>query len=456
VSLLLLRVHRFLFCFISVFLNVILCSAQGAKDKVERLMNTYAGADNFNGSVLVSKRGIVLLEKGYGYRDASKGTRNDEHSIYQAGQCTEVITTEVILQLDSKGRLGLEDRISKYFPDFPNGNRINIRQLMTHTSGIYDYTLDSVFAKNNREKQIKRQTILDLIKSHSAVFDPGVRYSYSASEYFLLGCIIDKVARWNYEYETDSKIFQVCGMKHTGFDFKRLKDDAKTVGYDYLGKDKLVEAPLFDSSYLSAAGALYSTVGDLFKFNQALHWHKLLPKDWQDLAYIPGRSLYALGWKAERIYNKPFVEHEGNIPGFSSFIMRQEDDDLFIVLLSNNAQPPVPLSVIANSILKTLYGADARKTVEKKEGAEEGAQLKKFAGKFEFTPEFYLIFRVTGAELVAISPDEKEIRMIQDGPNTFHTVGVAAKVDFVSDKGGRVNKAILHQGGEDIPGKRVK
>jgi hypothetical protein len=158
------------------------------------------------------------------------------------------------------------------------------------------------------------------------------------------------------------------------------------------------------------------------------------------------------------MYNKKFMVHESTIPGYTAIELWQQQDDVFIVLLQNNMHPPVPLRTIADDILKCLYGVEPKKNIVKKEEEPAGPKqyLEKYVGEFEFTPEFALRFYIKDNQLYAESPTMKSILMVAEGPNMFKTTGVAAKVEFIKDKSGKVNKAILHQGGEKTPGERVK
>ncbi|MCD6012822.1 MAG: serine hydrolase [Flavipsychrobacter sp.] len=427
-------------------------------------MEGYAANNSFNGVALIVKKGNVLLSKGYGYRDMEQKLPHVANTIFPIGSLTEQLTTEMILSLDSKAALSLEDKVYKYFPEIPYSERISIKNLLTHTSGLADYTIDSILLKTGKKKQPGRKEILEWLTTKPLAFYPGTKYAYSATDYFIAGLIVEKVARWGYTDLVHDKICKVCGMRQSGYDFANLVDDNKAVGYYSIGA-KTVRAPLTDTAISYSSFGAYSTTGDLYKFYVALRQHKMLPQDWQDLAFTPLKDQAALGWKVETIYNKKFMVHESTIPGYTAMELWQQQDDVFIVLLQNNMNPPVPLTTVADGILKAIYGIEPKKIAEKKETIEkkEGDQpkepkhyLEKYAGEFEFTPEFSLKFYLQDNQLFAESPTMKAILMVAEGPNTFRTTGVAAKVEFVKDKSGKINKAILHQGGEKTPGERVK
>lgn len=138
------------------------CFAQNDAARIDTLLDAYTKLSKFNGSALVAKNGTILLSKGYGYRDAEKGVLNDEHSVFQLGSVTKQFTSAVILKLQSENKLSVSDKLSKYFPDFPKGDSITIKELLTHTSGIYNYTNDENFMKNEITKPKTRVQMMAL------------------------------------------------------------------------------------------------------------------------------------------------------------------------------------------------------------------------------------------------------------------------------------------------------
>jgi len=131
--------------------------AQDDAARLDTLLNAYQQLGRFNGCALVAKNGILLLNKGYGYRNQEAGVLNDQHSIFQLGSVTKQFTSAVILKLQAEHKLSLSDKLSKYFPDYPKGDSITIKELLTHTSGIYNYTNNRDFMKNEITKPKTRE-----------------------------------------------------------------------------------------------------------------------------------------------------------------------------------------------------------------------------------------------------------------------------------------------------------
>src|SRR5690242_12353870 len=143
---------------------------------IDTLLNTYYRLGKFNGTALIAKDGEVLLNKGYGYRDAEKKLPNDSHSIYQLGSVTKQFTSAVILKLQSENKLSVNDKLSKFFPNYPKGDSITIKQLLSHISGIYNYTEDENFMRNEITKSKTREQMMALFENKPLNFSPGTTW----------------------------------------------------------------------------------------------------------------------------------------------------------------------------------------------------------------------------------------------------------------------------------------
>ena len=207
------------------------CFAQDDAARLDTLLNAYQQLGRFNGSALVAKNGTVLLNKGYGYRNHEAGVLNDEHSIFQMGSVTKQFTSAVILKLQAEHKLSVSDKLSKYFPEYPKGDSITIKELLTHTSGIYNYTNNGDFMKNEITKPKTREEMMALFENKPLDFSPGTSWSYSNSGYSMLGYIIEKVTKSSYEQAVRKYIFSPLKMTQSGFDFAALKSPDKTTGY---------------------------------------------------------------------------------------------------------------------------------------------------------------------------------------------------------------------------------
>jgi len=166
----------------SLLLLAGLAFPQDVAKKLDTLLNAYTSQYKFNGVVLVARGEKILLEKGYGYKDYAKRKLNDPKGVFQVGSITKQFTATVILHLQEEGKLSVQDKLSKYLPDFPSGSKITIENLLTHTSGIYNYTDDNKFINNESLQHVELSKMISMMKSKPLLFTPGSKFSYSNFE----------------------------------------------------------------------------------------------------------------------------------------------------------------------------------------------------------------------------------------------------------------------------------
>ena len=359
--------------------------AQPSPASLDSLVSAYTRNKAFNGSVLVAQKGKILLEKGYGYQNKKDSVHNTANTIYQIGSITKQFTSTIILQLVEKQKMSLQDKLSKFFPDYPKGDSITVEHLLTHTAGIYNYTNDEHFMSGSSERPISRDSLLYLFKYKPLDFSPGTQWSYSNSGYILLGMIIEKVTGKSYFQVVRENIFEPLDMRHTGFDFTNLHSTDKAIGYS---SDFSKPVGIVDSSVSFAAGAIYTTVGDLYKWDQALYGNRIVPQALLEKAFTVYKSDYGYGWQILTVYNKKVTEHGGGITGFVSFILRVPDDQLCVILLSN-LPSPTP-QIIANQINDLFNGKNPLLPVQRKEIHLDTATLKLYTGEYELAPSFHI------------------------------------------------------------------
>ncbi len=326
--------------------------AQNIQNKIDSLIAKAVEINRFNGSILVSKNGKIVYEKAYGFQDAVKKILNTERTIYQIGSTTKEFTAAVILKLAEQNKLTLNDKLSKYFPDFNRGNEITIRHLLTHSSGIYEILRDHTAVEESTKPRTKER-MLSFFKDKLLEFTPGTAYAYCNSGYMLLGLIIEKVTRESYEQVVRKLIFEPLKMTHSGFDFAGLKNSSKATGYAKYTKYKKESIIPWDSTATYSAGSMYSTIEDLYKWHQGLEKYKVYNKASMELATTPYLKGYGLGCWIDTLFSKKVVSHGGNILGFTSYFGRIQEDNVSIIILNNiyNHQ----IETIGQSILAILY-----------------------------------------------------------------------------------------------------
>jgi CubicO group peptidase (beta-lactamase class C family) len=440
-------------------LTTALCMMQGgfAQDvgsKVDTLINAYSKLYRFNGSVLITKNGTILLNKGFGYRNAGDKVLNNEQTIFQLGSITKQFTSAVILKLCEEKKLAVTDKLSKFFPNYPKGDSITIKELLTHTSGIYNYTNDQNFMANEITKPATRESMMALFENKPLDFSPGTSWNYSNSGYSLLGYIIEHVTQKPYGQAVRRYIFTPLHMTHSGFDFTHLKSNDKAVGYFKLNDKESIPAPIVDSTVSFSAGAIYSTTGDLYLWHQALEHHTVLSKMQQEEAYTPVKNNYGYGWQIDSIEGKRRVGHGGGIPGFITNISRVPEDDVCIILLSNASKETI--NEITQSIYAILYNKEYELPKERKVIMLPEDTLKQYKGEYEVKPGFTVVMSLKDGELMATPTGQSTKTLHAEKEDFFFEKEEDIQVEFTRNGKMEVDGFILHQGGGKVQCKKIK
>ncbi|MEO8406304.1 MAG: serine hydrolase, partial [Chitinophagaceae bacterium] len=384
---------------------------------LDSLVNTYSKQHKFNGSVLVAQKGTILLQKGYGYQDVAQKTTADANSLYQYGSVTKQFTAVLIMYLQEKKKLSIHDKLSKYFPDLPFGDSVTIVQMLTHTSGIYNYTNDEAFMATEAVKPAASSKILALIRNHHLEFTPGIKFSYSNSNYYLLGLIIQKASGQPYEKLMRQIILAPVGMKTAGFDFAHNHSSHRTTGYNSINDDHGDIASIVDSSASFAAGALYGSVYDLYAWHQALQKNQLLTTaDWKQV-YTPVHDNYGFGWMISTLYGKPLVEHGGGIFGYTSMIKRFPQDDVVVIVLSNSSSPKV--QEIATSLSALVFGQPVNWPIEQVTIQLPEEKLTPLVGDYELNPGFTISVTIQNGQLKAKPTGQSMVNLLAENDTTF-------------------------------------
>ena len=339
---------------------------QNKAQQIEDLINKYVEYGKFNGSVLVSDQGKVVFKKGFGMANMEWDIPNQPNTKHRLGSITKQFTAMLILQLAAEGKLDLQAPITTYLPDYPKatGDKITTHHLLTHTAGIPNYTSFPGFFKDESRNPYKPLDFTEKFANKNLEFEPGERFNYSNSGYFLLGVIIETLSGKTYEQMLHDKIFKPLNMNDTGYDNHDDILKNRATGYEKEA-GKLINSKYLDMSIPYAAGSMYSTVEDLYLWDQALYTNKLLPQKYMDMyfkGYIQafGNAKYAYGWGVgydkigtsnDSIYT---ISHGGGINGFNTNISRATQDKSLVVLLNNTGG--APLNEMTQSIRGILHG----------------------------------------------------------------------------------------------------
>jgi CubicO group peptidase (beta-lactamase class C family) len=298
-----------------------------------------------NGSVLVAQHGM-LFAQGYGLADRAQHITDMVQTMYRLGSVTKQFTAMAILMLQDQGKLHVADHVCLYVPNCPQDwQAITLKHLLTHSSGIPDYTNFSDFVPTWTLPATPEELVARF-KDQSLLFTPGSVFRYSNSNYVLLGYIIERLSGQSYASFLQQHIFGPLNMQHSGYDTRYPPLPLHATGYygDYSRPDA------YDMSVLYAAGALYSSVEDLYTWDQALATTRLVSQQaLNDMfaLHIPcppsgsGGCLlstdqgYGYGWFIGKGPQGKLLYHVGRIDGFLSYNGFYPQSGLDGVVLSN-------------------------------------------------------------------------------------------------------------------------
>ncbi|HOW85182.1 MAG TPA: serine hydrolase [Candidatus Aminicenantes bacterium] len=508
-------------------------------------------------AIIVRRNGRTLFRKGYGLADLELGVPVAPDMIFRLGSITKQFTAVSILLLAQEGKLGLQDEITRFLPDYPTqGRKITVEHLLTHTSGIQSYTELAEWLPLWRKDFTVRELIA-LFKDKPMQFEPGRSWAYNNSGYILLGAIIEKVSGKTYEQFVEERIFKPLGLKDSSYDHTERVLPRRVRGY-HADKDGFVNAPYLSMTQPYAAGSLLSTIDDLAVWSDAVLSGRLVGKEWLDKAWTPCRladgesSGYGYGWFISDFAGHRSIEHGGGINGFTTYELTFPEDGIFIAILTNSAvagrapearavkiawltlgltEPKRKAVAVPAAELDKLAGVYADEQKNEYRISQEGGRLlaqrqggskselypasptefflkdnparflfvrdaagrttglrilsrigpvqvfprtdkalpappkemaldpglyDRLVGDYELTPGFIIRILRRGDTLISQATGQPEVQLFPESPTRFFLKVVDAQVDFVLDADGRTTGLVLHQGGQDLPARKLQ
>ncbi len=355
--------------------------------KVDEYMNAAAKVDGFSGSILVALDGKPIVSKGFGMANNEFDVPNTPQTVFRLGSITKQFTAMAVMLLQERNKLNVQDPICKYLENCPAAwQPITIRHLLTHTSGIPNYTSFPDFAKTTA-LPVAQASLMERFRDKPLEFAPGEKFNYSNSGYYLLGVIIERASGKTYAEFLQENIFAPLVMKQTGYDDDRRVIKNRAAGYARQG-ESVVNAAYTDMSVPFAAGALYSTTEDLLRWEQSLYTEKLLKRKSLEEMFTPFKGSYSYGWGIGKMFDRQVINHGGAISGFTTMINRFPDDRATIIVLGNNQH--VPSARIASALSAIVFGAPYKIPAERKAIIVAPETLDKYVGQYQVTPNFIL------------------------------------------------------------------
>jgi len=301
---------------------------------MDQAVQRRAASRQFMGAVLVARGSDVLFSKAYGSANLEWDTPNTTDTKFRLGSITKQFTAACILLLEERGKLKTDDPVKKYMTDAPAAwDKITIYNLLTHSSGIPNLTEFPTHRTIAIEPLTADQTIA-VFRDKPLDFAPGESFHYSNSNYIVLGRLVEKISGQSYQSFLQENVFTPLGLKDTGYDSQTTILRHRAQGY-VPGPGGLMNAPYTSMTIPFAAGSLYSTTGDLLKWEQGLFGGKLLSADSLRKMTTPNKKDYACGLTSTTVNGHKVIQHSGSIVGFNAFLAWYPEDKLTVVVLAN-------------------------------------------------------------------------------------------------------------------------
>lgn len=429
-------------------------NAQTTDTRFEDYMNAAVKLERFNGYVLIAKDGKTVFSKGYGMANYEDEVPNTLHTKFRLASITKSFTAIAVLMLQEKGKLSLQDSVCKYLTDCPEAWKpITIQHLLSHTSGIPDYVATPNFM-NTISLRITNDELIASFKNKPLMFASGENFSYSNSNYILLGQIIEKVSGVPYRVFIQENIFTPLGMKNSGYDDNNTILKHRAIGYIKQG-NTILNARYMDMSNAYAAGALYSTAEDLLLWNQAINTEKLLSKKSLDEIFTRGKGGVGYGWFVGSELNRPMITQGGLNSGFAGQIIRYPDEKVCIILLNNFENNAPHLARLGRDMAAILFN-------EKYELPRERIAVKvdvkiydALVGEYEFGQNRVITITKEGDRLFAQRTGAPKFEAFPESETTFFLTVADVQFIFTKDNTGKITGMILRANGQDTKGNKI-
>ncbi len=441
-----------------LMVGAIVLSASGCREfsqPLDEYMTKAQKAWGFSGSVLVAVDGNVILSEGYGMADRAFGSPNTPQTKFYIGSITKQITAAAILKLQDRGLLHVHDTISNYLPDYgaPFADRVTIHQLLTHTSGIPNYTnLPEVVV--HRTRDVTPAEIMNSIKEWSLQFEPGAAMDYSNSNYVILGAVIEAVSGQSYEAYLHKAFFKPLGMSSTGYGRREIALPERAEGYTRNDSLEFINAVETHLSLLHSAGALYSTTEDMLRWDQALYEAKVLSRRAITTMLTPHRAQYGYGWVIDTLYGRTHTYHGGFLDGFNCTFERWLDDRLCIAVFSNDDESPV--KKIARSLAAIVFGEPFDPPEIKVPVSVNEELFADYTGVYQISDTVVRTITYEEGSLYSRLTGLERQQLLPEAIDTFYFVSDnTRRIIFNRDERGRVDRLLLYDEGLYYPAAKL-
>ncbi len=432
------------------FVPVLFAAEPPSEERVTTRLRELTKGDTSGVAVLIARDGKIVFQAGFGLADLATKTPVTPETKFRIGSVSKQFTAAAILKLAEEKKLALTDPLAKFFPDFPGGQAVTLHHLLTHTSGIHSYTDKPEFLARVTAP-IEPGKLLAWFQNDPPDFAPGAGFHYDNSAYFLLGEIVGQVSGKPFPEYLRATFFEPLGMTDTGTYMNATPPPGMASGYSF-ADGKLTPALDWDMSWAGGAGALYSTVGDLFRWNEALYGARVISAASLKAQTTPVKLAagvdgmnYGYGLVMSEFKRLPMIGHGGGLNGWASDLFRLPEQHCTVVVLTNALPPPPGLNPgeisrklaehFLDDEIKKLPPLPEDKTVNPKTFAA-------FAGRYDYKGAV-LAVTVEKDRLYAQLTGQPKYELSARSANEFFWKVTDAQVVFLRDEKGAVS-AVQH------------
>jgi len=394
--------------------------------KIAEYMRARANVTGFSGAVLVARKGAVVFRGAFGQANRELAVSNTPDTKFRIGSVSKQFTAAAVLLLAQRGSLTLTDPIDKYLPDWPAAwTKVTVHHLLSHTAGLPRLTTRAVLDVSALSLTAPNQfqSVRDLFAPGEELqpldSEPGERWSYSNVGYIVLGMLVAKVSGKSFCDFVTGEIFRPLRMLNSGCADPSSIIMNRASGYNRVA-GALTNAPYVDVSFTGGAGAFYSTVDDLLRWDRALTANTLLDAASTAKAFTPVKNEYGYGWWIKNKFSRRVEWHGGNAPGLVSQITRYPAEQVFIAVLSNawSAADRSQVRAISNELAALVFGEPYELPRVHTQRALADAALDAYVGEYRGKDTF-AIAREGNRVFVQIPPGNSVFEIVPESETQF-------------------------------------
>jgi len=447
--------------------------------EIDAYLDAYAEIKHFSGTVSIAQGARPPIVRSYGFANHEHQVRNTPATKFRIGSVTKQFTAVAILQLQEEGLLDLQVPISTYLPDYPEGDRITIHHLLTHTAGISEYLNPEVFPdllEWMRQSSTLSQ-LVDRFKVLPLEFEPGEKFSYSNSGYVLLTQIIEAVSGQPYADYLQTNVFAPLAMNNTGYEIPQTVIPNLAQGYLSVGDETYLQSAPLDMSLPQGAGGLYSTAADLTTWTRWLHSRpnneqtnptvlsaaakeRLMQPLVQMEPELSPDTFYGYGLVVDTQFEQRRIHHAGGISGFASALdhyltegptkgpTEGSTEGLTVTVLSNLEM--AASSRIAEDLAAIAFDQPYEIPKQLEAVDLDPAIYDQYIGDYQVLPEMQLTIRVEDGQLVAQATGQDSFILLPTSEKEFFAQVADITITFLTNEMGTAEGLELQQAGQTL------